>query len=285
MMEINPVHRTLLLDNTFIILKIQSMSRLITIMLIVSIFTLSCGAPPPDPAPINEAMANLVLATESFSVIIDEYGPWSVTNKMIADAPEDFASCKRPVPQFLVDMFDEGMAVDFILCTCLAESRGVAPDDYDRESVLGRWKDTYTFDPLTVSEKFPYYFACVEALGGSPDGWQESLDLPDVETIWVPNNIAYEKKQEFVDMRREYRENCAQLITDLSKAGADSSIIQSFSSAYSEVDSFIRMLTDEPGGTPLRHPPTKMILHRHLYHPYLEVYGIELDNQLSILEE
>ena len=177
------------------------------------------------------------------------------------------------------------MAVDFILATCLAESQGVAPDYYDREAVLKRWEHTYTFDPLTVSVRVPYMFACVETLGGGPDDWQDTIELPDVEITHIPNSLAYEKKQEFVEMRRGYRENCVQLIIDLSEAGIDSSIIQSFSSAYSEVDSFIRMLTDEPGGTPLRHPPTKMILHKHLYHPYLEVYGVELDNQLSILDE
>ena len=261
------------------------MSRLITVATLALIITLSCGAPPPDPALVNEAMANLVLATESISTMIDEYGPWSMNNKMITDTPDGFPSCNKPIPQFLVNMFGWDMAVDFILATCLAESQGVAPDYYDREAVLKRWEHTYTFDPLTVSVRVPYMFACVETLGGGPDDWQDTIELPDVEITHIPNSLAYEKKQEFVEMRRGYRENCVQLIIDLSEAGIDSSIIQSFSSAYSEVDSFIRMLTDEPGGTPLRHPPTKMILHKHLYHPYLEVYGVELDNQLSILDE
>lgn len=261
------------------------MSRLIIVVTLAFIITLSCGALPPDPTLVNEAMANLVLATESISTMIDEYGPWSVTNKIITDTPEGFPSCNRPIPQFLVNMFGWDKAVDFVLITCLAESQGVAPDDYDREAVLKRWEHTYTFDPMTVSVRVPYVFACVEALGGDPDDWQDIIELPDVETKRVPHNLAEEKKQEFVQSQREYRENCAQLIIDLSEGGVDSSIIQSFSSAYGEVDSFIRMLTDEPGGTPLRHPPTRMILHKHLYHPYLEVYGVELDNELSILEE
>jgi hypothetical protein len=260
------------------------MRKTIVCIILISILLVSCGKP--DQTAVLEGMGNFILSVESVSTIVDEHMDWDAGNEFILDTPDGFPICNKPVQGFLIRMFGRDTAVNLVMATCLANHEGVIPGYVDFEKVLKRWNSFGNFDPETVTDRVPFMFACVEALGGTPQNWQEIIDLPkEIQTIKIPKETTLKKMLEMDNAIKDFELITQKIIENMETNGVPAEITARFYSAFDEVNFYISEMTDSFGGVSIKHPTTKKILFKNLAGSYLEVYGIELDEGLSILGE
>jgi len=234
-------------------------------------------------------MANFILAGETLAVItqgsVDFLG-----SDICIDHFEDstIPDCEKPIPRYLIEAFGEDTAIDLVLATCVAESEGIAPADVDAQEISARWTNELGVALPKFSKWVNYRFACVEALGGAPTSWRELLPMRDapIPTYEITDEQRVKVKSEMGMALYDFKVQINGLIKNLKDNDIPDDIVSGFQNALVEVNGWIVKMHDELNyGSTMPKPLYPKMLYKNLSEAYKKNYGIELDEELSILFE